>query len=74
MDGNEKRLVGADYVADVLGLSRAGAYRIIRAMNRELEDAGIKTLPGRVSLAYLERRFFSLPDEGVKNDVGKSRS
>lgn len=71
MNAAEKRLVGADYVADVLGLSRAGAYRIMRALNHELEEAGVKTLPGRVSLAYLEQRFFSLPDKEAKSDVGE---
>lgn len=69
---NQRRLVDANYVADVLGLSRAGAYRVIRDLNHELEGSGIRTLPGKVSLAYLERRFFSLPGEEVENDGSKS--
>lgn len=69
---NHQRLVDADYVADVLGLSRAGAYRVMRMLNRELEEAGIKTLQGRVSLAYLEQRFFSLPNKEVEDGVSES--
>lgn len=65
MNGHERQLVDANYVADVLGVSRSGAYRIIRELNQELEASGIRTLPGRVSLAYLERRFFLLPEEEV---------
>lgn len=59
------KLVDVDYVSEALGLSRAGAYRIIRELNQELEASGIRTLPGKVSLTYLERRFFSLPEEEV---------
>lgn len=66
------KLVNASYVAEALGLSRAGAYRIIRELNQELEASGIRTLPGKVSLSYLERRFFSLPEEEAGSDGGES--
>lgn len=63
MQEHERRLVGAEYVSSALDLSRASAYRVIRDLNRELEASGVRTLPGKVNLAYLERRFFSMPDE-----------
>ena len=62
------RMVDADYVMDALGVSRATAYRVIRDLNRELEAAGVRTLAGRISLSYLEQRFFSTPEKGEGND------
>lgn len=59
----QQKLVGADYVMDALGVSRASAYRVIRDLNRELGESGIRTLAGKVSLPYFERRFFSMPKE-----------
>lgn len=54
-------MMGAKHVMDSLGVSRASAYRIIRDLNRELEVAGVRTLAGKVSFAFFERRFFSIP-------------
>lgn len=72
MSGHERKLVDASYVADALGVSRAGAYRIIRELNQELEASSIRTLPGKVSLSYLEHRFFSLPEKEVGNNGSES--
>lgn len=64
----QQRMVGAKHVMDSLGVSRASAYRIIRDLNRELEAAGVRTLAGKVSLAFFERRFFSIPEKEVEDD------
>lgn len=64
---SDNRLVGVEYVMDVLDISKAAAYREIRALNRELEQQGIKTLPGKVNLAFLRRKFFRLPSD--KDDL-----
>ena len=54
----EKRTYGADEVASLLGVSRAYAYKVIRRLNEELEAEGMLTIPGKVSAAYLESRYF----------------
>ena len=54
----EKRTYGADEVASLLGVSRAYAYKVIRRLNAELEAEGMLTIPGKVSAAYFEGRFF----------------
>ena len=54
----EKRTYGAEEVARQLGVSRAYAYKVIRRLNEELERAGKITIPGKVSAAYLESRYF----------------
>lgn len=63
----ESRAIGADEVAEALGMSRAYAYKLIRRLNKETEERGCITVPGRVSRAYFERR--PLGGEG-DSDVG----
>ena len=40
----EKRTYGADEVANLLGVSKAYAYKVIRRLNAELEAEGIETV------------------------------
>lgn len=54
----EKRTYGAAEVARQLGVSKAYAYKVIRRLNEELERAGRITIPGKVSAAYFDERFF----------------
>ena len=39
------------------------AYRVIRQLNRELEERGVITVQGKVSRKYLIERFFGAADE-----------
>ena len=39
-------------------VSKAYAYKVIRRLNAELESEGMLTIPGKVSAAYLESRYF----------------
>lgn len=68
-----QRLVDAEYVRESLGVSRASAYRIIRDLNREFEASGVRTLAGKVSLAFFEQRFFAMPGKGVEDDGRQPR-
>lgn len=63
-----RKLVGADYVMKSLGISRASAYRIIRDLNNELEASGVRTLAGKVNLAFFEKRFFAIPEKEVEDN------
>lgn len=54
----ESRTIGADEVAEALDMSRAYAYKLIRRLNKEMEERGCITMPGQVSRAYFERRPF----------------
>ena len=64
----EKRTYGADEVASLLGVSRAYAYKVIRKLNAELEAEGMLTIPGKVSAAYLESRYFGGATRGGGGD------
>lgn len=68
-----RKLVGADYVMRSLGVSRASAYRIIRDLNNELESSGVRTLAGKVNLAFFEKRFFAIPEKENENNGCQSK-
>lgn len=42
----ESRAIGADEIAEALGMSRAYAYKLIRRLNKEMEERGCITVPG----------------------------
>ena len=50
------KMVDAEYVMEALDVSRATAYRVIRELNAELESSGIRTIPGKVNLAFFEEK------------------
>ena len=66
----EHRLMGAEEVSKVLGVSKPYAYKLIRKLNEELESSGCMFIPGKVNRAYLEEKFFKLPGRGSEEDVG----
>jgi len=45
-------------VAELLGVSESRAYKIMRKLNRELEQKGKITTAGRVSSKYLLERVY----------------
>lgn len=53
------RVMHSKDVADALDISQSHAYKIIRRLNRELEELGCLTVSGRVSRDYFEERFFN---------------
>ena len=66
----EHRLMGAAEVAETLGVSKPYAYKLIRRLNEELESSGCMFIPGKGNRAYLEEKFFKLPEEKVDEDAG----
>ncbi|MDE5584053.1 MAG: LysR family transcriptional regulator [Ruminococcus sp.] len=58
-----KKFIKADEVAEMLEISKAHAYKIIRQLNDELEAKSFITISGRVSRQYfLERLYGNAPD------------
>lgn len=50
--------ISAQEVADMLGISKSKAYRIVRELNEELEAKGFITVAGRVSRKCFEEKFY----------------
>jgi predicted DNA-binding transcriptional regulator AlpA len=50
--------ITAAEMAEILGISKPYAYKIIKQLNEELEAKGFITIPGRVSKKYFEEKFY----------------
>lgn len=50
--------ISAKEVADMLGISKSKAYRIVRELNEELETKGFITVAGKVSRKFFEEKFY----------------
>jgi len=50
--------ISAQEVAEMLGISKSKAYRIVRELNEELEAKGFITVAGRVSRKFFEEKFY----------------
>lgn len=55
--------VKAAEIAETMGISEGMAYRIIRQLNAELQDAGYITVHGRVSRKYFNERFYGMGEK-----------
>ncbi|KIN79880.1 TrmB family transcriptional regulator [Clostridium botulinum] len=47
-----------DDVAEILDISISKAYRIIRQLNKELEQKGYITIAGRVPIKYFKEKYY----------------
>lgn len=56
----------ADDVKDILNVSQAMGYKVIRQLNSELKEKGFLTLQGRIPIDYLCERFMIDEDEVKK--------
>lgn len=52
--------ITAAEMAEILGISKPYAYKIIKQLNEELEAKGFITIPGRVSKKYFEEKFYGV--------------
>lgn len=52
--------ITATEMAEILGISKPYAYKIIKQMNEELEAKGFITIPGRVSKKYFEEKCYGV--------------
>ena len=59
----EKSFYQAADIVEVLGVSQAYAYKLIRQLNEELQDKGFVTIRGRVSRKYFEERIYGTRSE-----------
>lgn len=63
---NNMFMMNANEVAEILKVSKAQAYKVIRIFNNELKEQGYFTVNGKVPRAYLEKRIYGGPVvEGV---------
>lgn len=59
----EKLFMRVEEVAEVMEVSVAYAYKIIRQMNEELKKTGCITLQGRIDRKFFYEHFYSSRDQ-----------
>lgn len=50
----------ADDIVEMLDVSKATAYSIIRKLNEELQSKGYLTLQGKVAKVYFDEKWYGL--------------
>lgn len=55
-----KRFLDVNDVASYMDISISKAYKIIRAMNKELAARGFITIAGKISKAYFEEKIYGV--------------
>ena len=57
---NEKVYYSAKDIVDMLDISKASAYKLIRQMNNELHASAYIILQGKVPRAYFNQKWYGL--------------
>ena len=57
MRANELFMSAAE-ISTITGMSEAYAYKIIKQLNKELQEKGFMTIRGRVSKDYFQERIY----------------
>ena len=55
---NYQYMMSADDVAKELDCSKSYAYKLVKAMNKELAEQGYITMAGRIPRAYWAKKMF----------------
>lgn len=50
-------------IIEITGMSEAYAYKLIKQLNKELEEKGFITIRGHVSRQYFEERIYGVKKE-----------
>ena len=60
---SNKTLLKATDVAQILGMSKSYAYKVISQLNEQLAKDGYMTITGKVSKAYFDEKFYGLEEK-----------
>ena len=59
----DKLFMNAEEVANILGVSKAHAYKLIQRLNGELRAKGFMVIPGKISRRYFGEKFYGMNDK-----------
>jgi predicted transcriptional regulator of viral defense system len=54
----KKQYYKVNDVMEIMGVSKGFAYKLIRNLNKELEEKGYLTVSGRIPVKYFEDRCY----------------
>ena len=60
MENTMKMYITADEVAELLGVSRGYAYKVIRGLNDELKAKGFRVISGKVPRKFFQEKFYGM--------------
>lgn len=58
MTNENKMFITATDMADMLGISKGHAYKLIRELNSELKKEGYIVIAGKIPKDYFKKRWF----------------
>ncbi len=58
MKNEDKLFITANELSKILQVSEGHAYKIIRKLNKELDEKGYITIAGKLPRKYLNERFY----------------
>lgn len=61
--GTEMYMMSVEDVCEMLGISKATAYKMIRVLNEELKKAGYLVISGKIPRKYFETKLFGYREE-----------
>ena len=62
MSTEKKIYIDALEMAEILGVSRGFAYKIIRKLNMELKDKGYIVIAGKVPRSFFKKRWYGFKE------------
>lgn len=63
MESLQTVFMRADEVAEVMSISKSYAYKVIRRLNKEVEDKGFLTMQGRIDRKFFYDQFYGTTDK-----------
>lgn len=69
MTENEKVYYSAKDIVEMLDISKASAYKLIRQMNNELQASGYIILQGKVPRAFFNQKWYGLNNKQLTEGV-----
>ena len=67
---NTSAFITVAEIQEVLEVSEAKAYRVVRSLNSELKKNGFLVLSGKVSRKYFNERYYGIPSEEGGDEDG----
>lgn len=58
MEQQKNRMLTVDDIMERLSVSRSSAYAVMRELNGELSEKGLRIIPGRVSESHFNATYF----------------
>ena len=65
----EKMYYSANDLVEMLDISKASAYKLIRQMNNELQASGYIILQGKVPRAFFNQKWYGLNNKQLTEGV-----